>query len=93
MIIVDRAVSGGNGPVEAGMALLLLLDNDCLCGDSEGGCSCSCGLLRSTVGLELCGLPFRRGVFDLDWDGDPPLNVSRGAVGLRLESRPRCCCC
>lgn len=84
--MLDRVDSGVNGPVVVGMPLLLLL---CLIAGERDGSG-----LRSMVGLELCGLPFRRGVFDLDCDAPlPPLVASRDEAGLRLELRPRCCCC
>jgi hypothetical protein len=89
--IVDRVDNGVNGPVVVvvGMALLLLLDDDCLIAGERDGSG-----LRSMVGLELCGLPFLRGVFDLDCDAPLlPLVAFRDEAGLRLEFRPRCCFC
>jgi hypothetical protein len=79
--------------------LLLPLDEECFIiapgesSDDDDGVKIFSGCCRSMMGLELCGLPFRRGVFDLDTDDDapllPPPLVSRDSTGLRLEFRPR----
>ena len=105
--IVDNVDRGVSGPPVIGVILLLLpLDEECFIviaaetppGESsdDGVKILFSGCCRSMMGLELelCGLPFRRGVFDLDTDDDapllPPPLVSRDSTGLRLEFRPRC---
>ena len=100
--IVDNVDRGVSGPPVIGVILLLLpLDEECFIiapgessDDDDGVKILFSGCCRSMMGLELCGLPFRRGVFDLDTDDDapllPPPLVSRDSTGLRLEFRPRC---
>lgn len=98
--IVDNVDRGVSGPPVIGVILLLLpLDEECFIiapgesSDDDGVKILFSGCCRSMMGLELCGLPFRRGVFDLDTDDDapllPPPLVSRDSTGLRLEFRPR----
>lgn len=82
--IVDRVDNGVSGPPAV---LSLPIEHAFVKGEAKFCCSfCRCGL-RSMLGLELCGFPFRRGVFELDRPAPPPV-VLLDAAWWRLGFCP-----